>query len=712
MTKSYFNFWGRFDKRIVSLCNTKKNFFRSLCVMLVIFLSGMGSQNVLAGVSINSTEFPDATLRALAKTYDSNSNNFLDDGELKKLAELTKIDVGNKKVSNLKGIEYFTGITQLYCSKNSLTSLDLRKNTKLKLLKCNNNKLTSLNISGITTITTLNCDTNSLSSLDVSKLTSLTNLQCRNNKLTSLDVSKNTNLDKLYCGTNSNLKTLTLGSISKITVMSCSSCALTSLNVNYLTSLTELICFGNSGLTTISNLAKCTNLTRLNARNCALTSLNLSGLSKLRYVLCHDNKLTSLTLPTTSVLEHLQCQNNSLTSLDITKQTKLLWFTCGYNKITSIDPTKCTKVWYFACHGNQISTIDLSKNTVLRHLSVHTNKLKVLAIPSGCKTTMTGLYCHDNQLTELNLTGFTKLYNSDDSIKLGPQKTSIRVSSLSNRSIIGIKCNSNNGTLANYGSYTAQTISSNNYIILAAAGTTGDKNYYKKTITYNYTTGYTGSKGKTMEVNISTSAYVMYVNPKAKKDSYYYGTIYLDYNSETPSGSKIYYANGITTDGRAQMKLYSSATTTILPAKTAFYVEGTNSSGYYPFYESTETATAVSGNKLSGTLTNLTVPARSVLTLGHEKTTNELYFWTYTGTSIPNHRAYVSAATLATLPKSAQAKGLALSFDDETTAINNAVEATKPETDDNWYTLQGIRLSGKPTTKGIYVINGKKVAIP
>jgi hypothetical protein len=30
---------------------------------------------------------------------------------------------------------------------------------------------------------------------------------------------------------------------------------------------------------------------------------------------------------------------------------------------------------------------------------------------------------------------------------------------------------------------------------------------------------------------------------------------------------------------------------------------------------------------------------------------------------------------------------------------------------DEWYSLDGRRLSGKPTTKGVYINNGKKVAI-
>ena len=30
---------------------------------------------------------------------------------------------------------------------------------------------------------------------------------------------------------------------------------------------------------------------------------------------------------------------------------------------------------------------------------------------------------------------------------------------------------------------------------------------------------------------------------------------------------------------------------------------------------------------------------------------------------------------------------------------------------DNWYTLDGARLSGKPSAKGIYINNGRKVVI-
>ena len=45
----------------------------------------------------------------------------------------------------------------------------------------------------------------------------------------------------------------------------------------------------------------------------------------------------------------------------------------------------------------------------------------------------------------------------------------------------------------------------------------------------------------------------------------------------------------------------------------------------------------------------------------------------------------------------------------EPTGIS-AVE-TDAANDGAWYTLSGVKLDGKPTEKGIYICNGKKVVI-
>ena len=39
------------------------------------------------------------------------------------------------------------------------------------------------------------------------------------------------------------------------------------------------------------------------------------------------------------------------------------------------------------------------------------------------------------------------------------------------------------------------------------------------------------------------------------------------------------------------------------------------------------------------------------------------------------------------------------------------IKEVKQVTDDTWYTLEGLKLSGKPQKKGIYIMNGKKVII-
>ncbi|MBQ6768844.1 MAG: hypothetical protein IJP46_09325 [Prevotella sp.] len=49
-----------------------------------------------------------------------------------------------------------------------------------------------------------------------------------------------------------------------------------------------------------------------------------------------------------------------------------------------------------------------------------------------------------------------------------------------------------------------------------------------------------------------------------------------------------------------------------------------------------------------------------------------------------------------------------LNIDGETTNINANVN---PNANSGWYTLDGCRLNGKPTTSGIYVNNGRKVVI-
>ena len=113
------------------------------------------------------------------------------------ISGVIKLDVGDKSISDLTGIEAFVALEELRLWDNSLTSLDVTKNTALKSLSVTSNRLTSLDVSKNTALKELWCDFNQLTSLDVSKNTALTWLYCPSNKLTSL-IMRNGATSQLY----------------------------------------------------------------------------------------------------------------------------------------------------------------------------------------------------------------------------------------------------------------------------------------------------------------------------------------------------------------------------------------------------------------------------------------------------------------------------------------------------------------------------------
>ncbi|EFL44519.1 hypothetical protein HMPREF9248_0610, partial [Fannyhessea vaginae PB189-T1-4] len=99
-------------------------------------------------VAINETNFPDPKFRRfITKKFDKDKNGVLSPSERNgKGTRFKKIRYINNSISNLKGIEFFPQIIELNCSKNQISSLDLSRNTNLKILKCSNNQLTTLNL--------------------------------------------------------------------------------------------------------------------------------------------------------------------------------------------------------------------------------------------------------------------------------------------------------------------------------------------------------------------------------------------------------------------------------------------------------------------------------------------------------------------------------------------------------------------------------------
>ena len=120
------------------------------------------------------------------------------------------LDLPNKNITSLAGIEYFTDLVTLDCRGNQLTALDVTKLTDLTGLFCAGNQLTTLDVTKLTNLTSLHCNDNQLVSLDVSTLEELKYLWCHGNKMTALDITHNAYLGDLKCGNQQDNQQLTL----------------------------------------------------------------------------------------------------------------------------------------------------------------------------------------------------------------------------------------------------------------------------------------------------------------------------------------------------------------------------------------------------------------------------------------------------------------------------------------------------------------------
>ena len=116
----------------------------ALALGLGVAFSSANAQAASA-VKINTKNFPDSVFQSYVSTnFDTNSDGKLSAKEIK---NATEISIASKAVTSLTGIEYLTSLKKLDCTSNSITRLNLKKNTNLKSLSCGSNQLTSLNLS-------------------------------------------------------------------------------------------------------------------------------------------------------------------------------------------------------------------------------------------------------------------------------------------------------------------------------------------------------------------------------------------------------------------------------------------------------------------------------------------------------------------------------------------------------------------------------------
>ena len=176
-------------------------------------------------------------------------------------------------------------------------------------------------------------------------------------------------------------------------------------------------------------------------------------------------------------------------------------------------------------------------------------------------------------------------------------------------------------------------------------------------------------------------------------NSYEWATYVAQEDLATPEGMEAYVVNKVTTT------TIEAKAVSYIPVGTGILLKRTD-----------KTANTFKGTAYEGTPENIASLLKGSATEASKLADYKdfvLYcdeFVMSSANTIPAGRAYLPAAEVP-----ANATRLIIDFEGETTGLKT-VDSLQ-FTVDGWYTVDGRKLQGKPTKKGMYILNGKKVVV-
>ena len=202
--------YGRYDENIIKIENGK---ITALANGITNFAVGSSLNRDIQTIKVIVGDvyvFEDANFNAcVVDTYNNKngtSNNALTDEEL---ASITSLDCSSKNINKTDGLEKMTNLLSINFTFNyNLSTLDLKKLSKLETINCYSCNLTNIDLSANKNIKTLNLAGNKLTNIDLSNNKLLENLLLGYgtfdyaNNVSNIDLSNNINLKNLGLGGN------------------------------------------------------------------------------------------------------------------------------------------------------------------------------------------------------------------------------------------------------------------------------------------------------------------------------------------------------------------------------------------------------------------------------------------------------------------------------------------------------------------------------
>lgn len=420
------------------------------------------------GATAQNVNIPDANFKAyLVGNASINTNNDLEI-QVSEAAAFTGVMVCSfNNITDMTGIEAFTGLEFLHCNDNALTTLDISQNTALLNLNFSNNNISDINVSQNVNLTYLHGNNNNLNSIDLSQNTALINVQFGqnnlstinvtqnaaltdldffDNNLSTIDVSQNTALTDLHLA-NNNLATIDVSQNSNLSRLTLTYNNLSSIDVSQNSALTELSCNHNNistlDLSPNSNLSKLfcgnNNLSALKLKNLSASTMNVvntNGNSNLTCIEVNDvaaatanitflniDNWTSLSTSCSPIvnipdanfkaclLAYTNINTNGDSEIQVSEANAFTGsFNCVNQNISDLTGIEAfTSMIILDCSNNNLSSLDISQNTALKRLFCANNNLSNLDVTQN--SLLEYIVCGDNNLNSLDISQNTNLYN-------------------------------------------------------------------------------------------------------------------------------------------------------------------------------------------------------------------------------------------------------------------------------------------------------------
>jgi Leucine-rich repeat (LRR) protein len=331
-------------------------------------------------------------------------DDILGDGQIPTVAidTVVNLNIPNKNISNLSGIEDFASLTSLDVSDNNLTTLDLSQNVVLVELAAYNNQLTSIDLNNNTAIFEVDAFGNQLTTLNVTNCIALERLYLDNNNFTSLDLSTNTSLRRLIINDN-NLENLNVrnGNNANMNFFN------TTNNPNLTCILVDDVTFATNNFTNIDPQ------TNFSTTYCSYTQIPDANFETTLNNLGYDDIAGDGQVPTALIevvtmlniefsnitdvtgiedftaLQSFIANNNSISSIDVSSNANLETLRLITNQLTALDVSQNTNLKNLAVDDNMMESLDLSNNTLLETITLTVNSLSFVNMQNGNNANIT-----------------------------------------------------------------------------------------------------------------------------------------------------------------------------------------------------------------------------------------------------------------------------------------------------------------------------------